>query len=108
MIYFIFLLFLTSCSKKSEEVEKPKPVVELAEAKCEKRPYLLTTIGNLAAYATVDVRPQVSGEITGYYFKDGALIKKGDLLYTIDSRPYLAKLQESQGLLDQAKASLVF
>lgn len=108
MHIILFLLLLTGCEKKEEETPRPTAYVEVAKAKAEKMPYQISTIGNTQAYATVDIRPQVSGELTGYYFKDGALVKKGDLLFTIDERPYQAQLEEAKGQYTQAKASLVY
>jgi multidrug efflux system membrane fusion protein len=60
-------------------------------------PLYLDEIGTCAAYETVQLPAQVSGVITGRHFQDGSDVKKGDLLFTIDSRPY-------QAALDQAKA----
>jgi membrane fusion protein, multidrug efflux system len=60
-------------------------------------PLYLDEIGTCAAYETVQVPAQVSGVIIGRHFQDGSDVKKGDLLFTIDPRPYKAAL-------DQAKA----
>ena len=60
-------------------------------------PLYLDEIGTCAAYETVQVQAQVSGQIIARHFQDGADVKKGDLLFTIDPRPY-------QAALDQAKA----
>ncbi len=60
-------------------------------------PVYLDEIGTCAAYETVQVQAQVNGQIISRDFKDGADVKKGDLLFTIDPRPY-------QAALDQAKA----
>jgi multidrug efflux system membrane fusion protein len=60
-------------------------------------PVYLDEIGTCAAYETVQVQAQVSGQIIGRQFQDGADVKKGDLLFTIDPRPF-------QATLDQAKA----
>jgi multidrug efflux system membrane fusion protein len=63
-------------------------------------PVYLDEIGACAAYETVQVQAQASGQITARHFKDGADVKQGDLLFTIDPRPY-------QAALDQAKAQAV-
>ena len=63
-------------------------------------PVYLDEIGACAAYETVQVQAQVSGQITGRQFQDGSDVKQGDLLFTIDPRPY-------QAALDQAKAQAV-
>jgi multidrug efflux system membrane fusion protein len=60
-------------------------------------PLYLDEIGTCAAYETVQLQAQVSGVIIGRHFQDGSDVKKGDLLFTIDLRPY-------QAALDQAKA----
>ena len=60
-------------------------------------PLYLDEIGTCAAYETVQVQAQVSGVIISRHFQDGSDVKKGDLLFTIDPRPF-------QAILDQAKA----
>jgi len=60
-------------------------------------PLYLDEIGTCAAYETVQIQAQVSGQIISRNFQDGSDVKKGDLLFTIDPRPY-------QAALDQAKA----
>jgi membrane fusion protein, multidrug efflux system len=60
-------------------------------------PLYLDEIGTCAAYETVQVPAQVTGVIIGRHFQDGSEVKKGDLLFTIDPRPF-------QAILDQAKA----
>src|SRR5215468_1314361 len=60
-------------------------------------PLYLDEIGTCAAYETVQVQAQVNGVIISRHFQDGSEVKKGDLLFTIDPRPF-------QAVLDQAKA----
>src|SRR5438067_13591519 len=66
-------------------------------------PLYLDEIGTCAAYETVQVQAQVSGQIIARHFQDGADVKKGDLLFTIDPRPFQAALQQAQAqaALDQ-------
>src|SRR5436189_5692206 len=66
-------------------------------------PIYLDEIGTCAAYETVQVQAQVSGQITARHFQDGADVKQGDLLFTIDPRPYQAALEQAQAqaTLDQ-------
>lgn len=63
-------------------------------------------VGRFEASKTVEVRPRVSGEITGVHFKDGAVVHKGDLLFTIDPRPFAAALAEAKARVASAKSSL--
>jgi multidrug efflux system membrane fusion protein len=60
--------------------------------------------GRLEAIDKVDVRPLVSGTIVSVYFKDGALVKKGDPLFTIDPRPYQAEVDRAAAQLAAAQA----
>ena len=70
-------------------------------------PRYLDEIGTCAAYETVQIQAQVSGQIISRDFKDGADVKKGDPLFTIDRRPYQAALDQAQGQLGQAKSQLI-
>src|SRR5947199_666937 len=67
-------------------------------------PLYLDEIGTCAAYETVQVQAQVSGVIMARHFQDGSDVKKGDLLFTIDPRPFQAALDQAkaQAALDQA------
>ena len=76
-------------------------------------PVDLTSIGNVEAFSTISVRAQVTGALNGVRFKEGDYVKKGDLLFTIDPRPYQAALHQAeanltrdQALLAQADAQL--
>ncbi|MFJ3522503.1 efflux RND transporter periplasmic adaptor subunit [Pseudomonas sp. NPDC090203] len=60
--------------------------------------------GRLEAVDKVDIRPLVSGTIVAVHFKDGALVKKGDLLFTLDERPYLAEVDRASGQLAAAES----
>jgi multidrug efflux system membrane fusion protein len=60
--------------------------------------------GRLEAIDKVDIRPLVSGTIVSVYFKDGAMVKKGDPLFTIDPRPYQAEVDRAAAQLAAAQA----
>src|SRR4029077_7396584 len=70
-------------------------------------------IGNVEASTTISVRAQVTGTVTEVFFSEGAVVKNGDLLFTIDPRPFEAQLQQAEAnlkrdkpLLSQAEAQL--
>jgi multidrug efflux system membrane fusion protein len=77
--------------------QAPARPVTVAKVVTRDVPLYLDEIGTCAAYETVQVQAQVSGQILTRDFQDGADVKKGDLLFTIDPRPF-------QATLDQAKA----
>src|ERR1051325_9045982 len=60
----------------------------------------------LDAVDSVEVRPRVSGYLQSIHFQDGALVKKGDLLFLIDPRPYEAALRRAEADAELAKARL--
>jgi multidrug efflux system membrane fusion protein len=69
-------------------------------------PLQLRAIGNVQAYSTVTIKSKVGGELVGVHFTEGQDVKKGDLLFTIDPRPYEAALKQAEANLqrDLAKA----
>ncbi len=64
--------------------------------------------GRLEAIDRVDIRPQVSGTLTAVHFQDGSLVNKGDVLFTIDPRPFTAELERAAAQLAAAKARASF
>jgi membrane fusion protein, multidrug efflux system len=62
--------------------------------------------GRLKALKTVDARARVGGYLESIHFKDGAIVKKGDLLFVIDPRPFKAALDQAQGQLASAEGKL--
>ena len=65
-------------------------------------------VGRFVAVDSVEVRARVAGYLDRVYFTDGQLVKNGDLLFTIDKRPYQAALEQAQANLGQAQANLAF
>lgn len=61
--------------------------------------------GRLEAPETVEIRPRVSGQIDAVAFTDGALVKKGDLLFQIDPRPFQSEVRRLEAQLQQARAT---
>ncbi len=70
-------------------------------------PLQLKAIGAVEAYSNVSVKTQITGELTGVHFKEGQDISKGQLLFSLDKRPFEAALKQAQGMLakDQAQAA---
>lgn len=62
--------------------------------------------GRLEAVDRVEIRPQVTGVLTAVHFKDGALVKKGDVLFTIDQRPYAAEVFAAEARADYTASEL--
>jgi len=102
-------ILLTACAKKDPPpMERPPAAVTVASAVSQDVPLYLDEVGHTVAREVVSVQPQVSGKIMEIHFADGANLKKGDLLFTIDPRPFEAQLNEAQANLAQSKAALDF
>ena len=102
-------LLLTACAKKdAPPMERPPAMVTVATATSQDVPLYLDEVGHTVAREVVSVQPEVSGKITAIHFEDGANLKKGDLLFTIDPRPFEAQLNAAQANLAQSKAAQDF
>jgi len=94
----LFLMF--ACSKQPEGKPQASPVpVSVAMVTQKNVPVDVRAIGNVEAYSTVSIKTQVNGQLKRAYFREGGEVKKGDLLFTIDSRPYEAALKEAEANL---------
>jgi multidrug efflux system membrane fusion protein len=103
-----FLLILLAAYGCSKEQAAPAPravAIPVIVAKVTQRamPVQLTGIGNVGGY-TVSVQAQVDGELLDVHFKEGDFVSKGQLLFTIDPRPYEAALARAQATLLRDKA----
>jgi multidrug efflux pump subunit AcrA (membrane-fusion protein) len=65
-------------------------------------------VGRFVAVESVEVRARVSGYLEAIHFQDGQMVTTGDLLFTIDRRPFQAALAQTQSSLEQARATLAF
>jgi membrane fusion protein, multidrug efflux system len=65
-------------------------------------------VGRFVAIDSVEIRARVSGYLDAIHFTDGQMVKQGDLLFTIDKRPFQTALDQASGNLQQAQANLAF
>src|ERR1700730_6997018 len=92
------------CSS-SAQPKAPAPVeVSVAEVICKQIGDSDEFTGRLEAVNAVEVRPRVSGYLQSVHFKEGAIVRQGDLLFQIDPRPFQAEVDRLKGDLSQAKA----
>jgi membrane fusion protein, multidrug efflux system len=98
-----------SCSSKTAAVGPDLAVpVNVAKAVKKTVPIQLSAIGTAEAYSTVSIKGQVNAVLKEVHFKQGDFVKKGDLLFTLDARPFQASLDQAQANLarDKAQADL--
>ena len=106
-------LFTSCVNKAQQNFERPPAPVTVTVAITQDVPTYLDAIGKTVAREVVSIQSQVSGRITQIHFTDGADVKKGNLLFTIDTRPFEANLRQAQAnvskdiaLKKQAEANL--
>jgi multidrug efflux system membrane fusion protein len=106
-------LFTSCVNKAQQNFERPPAPVTVTVAITQDVPTYLDAIGKTVAREVVSIQSQVSGRITQIHFTDGANVKKGDMLFTIDTRPFEASLRQAQAnvskdiaLKKQAEANL--
>jgi multidrug efflux system membrane fusion protein len=102
------LLMSASCSKENVQAAPamPPPLVTVTKATAHDVPKYLDEIGRNAAFESVTVTPQVGGRVTERHFQDGENLRRGQLLFVIDPRPFKAQVDAAQASLAQAKAAL--
>ncbi len=103
---FVSIALAAGCSKAPPQ-KQPKVPVIVATARRTAVPYTLTTNGVVEPLQTAAVEAQVGGILTRVAFKEGQVVKAGDVLFQIDARPYVAALDQARGQLarDQAQAA---
>jgi RND family efflux transporter MFP subunit len=99
------LLCLTGCKPKSH-VAPPPPTVEVVTVSQADVPIYHEWIGVTDGLVNAQIRAQVTGYLLTQNYREGDPIKKGDLLFEIDPRPFRAVLDQAKGVLAQAEAKL--
>ena len=94
------------CSSSAQPKAPAPPEVSVAEVICKQIGDTDEFTGRLEAVHTVEVRPRVSGYLQSVHFKEGEIVRQGDLLFQIDPRPFQAEVDRLKGELSQAKAQL--
>jgi RND family efflux transporter MFP subunit len=105
----LLLLALAACGESAEQ-QAPPPPPSVTVALPVKRTIVDQDeyVGRFVAVNLVEIRARVSGYLEKVHFQDGAIVKAGDLLFTIDRRPFQNALDQARGNLAQAKANLAY
>ena len=91
-------------NKAQQNFERPPAPVTVTAAVSQDVANYLDALGKIVARETVSIQPQVAGRITQIHFTDGANVRKGQLLFTIDPRPFEASLKQAQANLSRDAA----
>lgn len=103
------LITATGCSTKGEHsaaAPPPPPTVIVSEVRQKTVPIYSEYVGQTRADNTVELRARVEGVLQKAYFKEGTPVRKGQLLFTIDKRPFEAALQSAKAVAAKAVADL--
>jgi membrane fusion protein, multidrug efflux system len=101
-------VFASGCEKQ-QAAPSPRPPVPVVVGTAVQKavPVEITAVGNVEAYSEVSIKAQVPGQLQEVHFKEGDFVRKGQLLLTIDPRPFQAALAQAQAALARDKAVAV-
>jgi RND family efflux transporter MFP subunit len=108
LVSAVLLLHALGCSNGNVRAAAPPspPVVEVAPVIQKDVPVQGEWVGTLEGYVNAQIQPQVSGYLIRQDYREGAFVKKGQLLFEIDPRPFQAVLDQAKGQLAQAEAQM--
>ncbi len=110
-LFLIFgsLLVLTACSQeKKAPAQPPPPDVSVVKTRAQDVPLYLEFVGRTGGLKDIDIRARVEGFLEGLHFQEGGNVKKGDLLYTLESQPFEEKVAAQQSAVAEAETMLVY
>jgi multidrug efflux system membrane fusion protein len=109
-VFTCISIFVAVCGMllfyRNDTPQSNKVAVEFVEAKEQNTPKIIELPGNIEPYITVDIRSRVDGQIMTVNFKEGQNVKKGDLLFQLDSRGFVDQLNKAQAQLESDLAKL--
>ncbi|HVO64834.1 MAG TPA: efflux RND transporter periplasmic adaptor subunit [Terriglobales bacterium] len=100
------LLLLSGCGQKQAAAPPPPPDVEVVNIEQRDVPIYSEWVATLDGYVNADIRPQVTGYLIKQNYREGTVVRKGEVLFEIDPRPFQAALDQTKGQLAQADAQL--
>ncbi len=107
--FSLIIAFAFGCAKQqAAPTVRPPTTVSIGKVTQKTMPVEVTAVGNVEAISTVSIRAQVPGEVQNVDFKEGDFVKKGQLLLTIDPRPYEAALSQAKAAYARDKATAVY
>jgi len=98
-------LFAAACSRKPAQTAPPPPEVQVTTVQPQDVPRVLERVATLDGFINANINAQVQGYIVSRDYQEGSILKKGDLLFQIDPRPFAAALAQAKGTLAKDKAN---
>lgn len=108
LVYLVAVLLMASCTSKKAPVQQAQPPVKVTvfEVSLSEAVYYDEYPATVTPLNQVELRPQVSGFITGVHFKDGDRVRKGQLLYSIDEQLFTGNYQQAIANLKVQEANI--
>ena len=106
VLLFLLTMVLLGCEKKEAAPPPPPPTVEVADVMQQDVPIYSEWVAQLNGDTNAQITPKVQGYLLKQNYKEGSFVKKGDLLFEIDQRPFQAALDQSKADLAIAQANL--
>jgi RND family efflux transporter MFP subunit len=103
---FMFLVLISCSGVKASAPSAKPPEVEVADVLQKDVPIVSEWTATLDGYVNAQIQPRVSGYLTKQDYKEGSYVHKGQVLFEIDPRPFVAALNQAKGQLAQAEAAL--
>jgi len=99
-----FIFF--ACTDQKEAPKVPPPEISVVETSAEDVPLFLEFVGVTSGAKDITIRARVEGFLEGLHFQEGSIVKKGDLLYTLESQPFEEKVATRMSNVAEAKTNL--
>jgi RND family efflux transporter MFP subunit len=108
LLAFALVATLAACEQHQQAAAPPDPAVTVAPPTRKTVVDQDEYVGRFVAVDSVDIRARVTGYLDQVHFTDGQMVKQGDLLFTIDRRPFQTAVDQAKATLSQARANLAF
>src|SRR5579884_1555640 len=108
-VALVLATFVAACGQGQQQAGAPPPPAVTVATPTKRTVFDFDEyVGRFAAVDSVEVRARVSGYLDGVHFKDGQMVKQGDLLFTIDKRPFELSLAQARANLELAKSNWTY
>jgi membrane fusion protein (multidrug efflux system) len=106
-VFLASSLFLVHCKEKKVENAMPIPEVNMIQASLQTVPIYAEFVGETLGEKDIEIQARVDGWVTAIHFKEGDMVKKGQLLYVIDDQPVRTRIDAAAGQVAQANTMVV-
>ena len=106
LLCFALMLLLPACEKQEQKVQAAPPEVAVTEVVQQNVPTYTEWVAQLNGNVNADITPKVQGYLLKRFYQEGYFVKKGQLLFEIDNRPFVAALDQEKAQVERAKADL--